>query len=112
MAEMRVFSTGIDPDDWIARRFTQTGEGRTPPISWQHLPADTKSLILLMEHREAEPGRKVQWLIYDLPPAAEGIHEDGPLPDGARLGRNDFGTMAYARRRQVPTISFNTTTLS
>ncbi|ACH85062.1 YbhB/YbcL family Raf kinase inhibitor-like protein [Acidithiobacillus ferrooxidans] len=95
MAEMKVFSTGIDPDDWIARRFTQTGDGRTPPIFWQHLPTDTKSLILLMEHREAEPGRKVQWLIYDLPPAAEGIHEDGPLPDGARLGRNDFGTMAY-----------------
>lgn len=95
MAEMKVFSTGIDPNDWIPRRFTQPGDGRTPPIFWQHLPSNTKSLVLLMEHREAEPGRKVQWLIYDLPPAAEGIHEGGPLPDGTKLGRNDFGTMAY-----------------
>jgi Phospholipid-binding protein len=42
---MRVFSTGIDPDDWIPRRFTQQGDGATPPIFWQHVPEGTKSLI-------------------------------------------------------------------
>ncbi len=95
MAEMKIFSTGIDPSDWIPRRFTQPGDGRTPPIFWQHLPPDTKSLVLLMEHREAEAGRKVRWLLYDMPPAAEGIHEGGPLPEGTKSGRNDFGTIAY-----------------
>lgn len=94
-AEMKVFSTSIDPGDWIPRRFTDSGEGITPSIFWQHLPEATQSLVLLMEHREADADHKVQWLLYDLRLGAEGIHEGGPLPDGCKVGRNDFGTLAY-----------------
>ncbi len=93
--EMKVFSTGIDPEDWIPRRFTQPGEGKTPSIFWRHLPVGTKSLVLLLEHREADANRRVHWLLYDIPPAAEGMHEGGPLPDGVVSGRNSFGTIAY-----------------
>lgn len=50
-AEMKLFSTGIDPEDWIPQRFSDPGEGITPPLSWLHLPAGTQSLVLLMEHR-------------------------------------------------------------
>lgn len=95
MAEMKVFSTGIDPEDWIPPRFTALGEGKTPSIFWQHLPEKTRSLVLVMEWREAAMGQRVHWLVYDLPPMAEGIHEGGPLPAGAKLGRNDFGESAY-----------------
>ncbi|MCE5388048.1 MAG: YbhB/YbcL family Raf kinase inhibitor-like protein [Acidithiobacillus sp.] len=94
-AEMKVFSTGIDPEDWIPPRFTAAGEGKTPSIFWLHLPERTQSLILLMEHREAEPEKKVFWLVYDIPPQIEGIAEGGPLPEGAKLGRNSFGEKGY-----------------
>ncbi|WP_291511415.1 YbhB/YbcL family Raf kinase inhibitor-like protein [Acidithiobacillus sp.] len=93
--EMKVFSTGIDPGDWIPQRFTQPGAGVTPPIFWQHLPPQTRSLVLLMEHREAKPEERIFWLVYDIPPTVEGIHEGGPLPDGAKLGRNSFGETRY-----------------
>ncbi|WP_215843935.1 YbhB/YbcL family Raf kinase inhibitor-like protein [Acidithiobacillus montserratensis] len=92
---MRVFSTGIDPDDWIPRRFTQQGDGATPPIFWQHVPEGTKSLILLMEHREADSEHRIHWLLYDIPPSIEGIHEGGPLPEGILSGRNSFGFTGY-----------------
>ena len=94
-AEMKVFSTGIDPQDWIPERFTKPGGGVTPPIFWQHLPEKTRSLVLLMEHREARPDARVFWLVYDIPPKAEGIHEGGPLPAGAKVGRNSFGEVGY-----------------
>jgi phosphatidylethanolamine-binding protein (PEBP) family uncharacterized protein len=94
-AEMKVFSTGIDPEDWIPKRFAHPGEGRTPSIFWQHLPPNTKSLVLLMEHREAESDQRVHWLLYDISPTIEGLSEGGPLPDGILTGRNSFGTLGY-----------------
>lgn len=98
--DMKVFSTGIDPGDWIPRRFTNPGNVITPSIFWQHLPDGTQSLILLMEHREADADRRVHWLIYDIPSSSEGMHEGGPLPDGALSGRNSFGDIGY--RPPVP----------
>ncbi|MBU2755453.1 YbhB/YbcL family Raf kinase inhibitor-like protein [Acidithiobacillus sp. CV18-2] len=94
-AEMKVFSTGIDPEDWIPQRFAQPGEGKIPPISWLHVPATAKSLILLMEHRGATAGERIHWLVYDIPVSAAGIPEGGPIPEGAKVGKNDFGSTGY-----------------
>lgn len=94
-AEMKVFSTGIDPEDWIPQRFAQPGEGMAPSISWLHLPDATRSLVLLMEHRGAAPGKRVHWLVYDIPPTAAGIAEGGAIPEGAKTGENDFGSECY-----------------
>ncbi|WP_248884764.1 YbhB/YbcL family Raf kinase inhibitor-like protein [Acidithiobacillus acidisediminis] len=98
-AEMKLFSTGIDPEDWIPQRFSDPGEGITPPLSWLHLPAGTQSLVLLMEHRHAPQGQRVHWLVYDLAPQLEGLREGGVLPEGAKLGKNDFGSVAYSPPR-------------
>jgi hypothetical protein len=38
MAEVKVFSTGIDPNGLILNRFTQSCNEVTPSILWQHLP--------------------------------------------------------------------------
>lgn len=95
MAEMKVFSTGIDPNDWIPHRFTQSGKGVSPSILWQHLPTGTESLILLLRHREAQSNKKIYWLLYDINPLAESIPESGPLPDKTRTGTNDFGGVSY-----------------
>lgn len=92
---MVLMSPGIDPNDWIPPRFTAEGEGRTPPLLWKHPPPATRSLILIMRRREGPENQGLHWLVYDIPPDCDEFREGGPLPEGAKTGRNDFGEVAY-----------------
>ena len=61
----------------IPVRYTQDGEGLSPPIRWGKLPAGTHSLALVVEDPDAPtPQPFVHWLVADLDP------ERGELPEG------------------------------
>jgi Raf kinase inhibitor-like YbhB/YbcL family protein len=75
-------------------RFTCSGANRSPPLSWGRLPADARSLALLMEDRDAHGGTFVHWTVWDLPVRAGGLRAGG-VPPGARQGRNSFGHDGY-----------------
>ena len=83
----------------IPTRFTCTGSGISPALSWSAPPDGTESFALVMDDPDA-PGRTwVHWVLYDVPAAEralpEGVGPKGTLPSGARQGRNDFGRTGY-----------------
>ena len=82
-------------NDTIPYRHSCDGGGVIPSFRWIHVPPQTKSLVLAMRQREAPEDQQVHWLLYDLPVMPNIIHEGGMLPEGATVGRNDFGEMAY-----------------
>jgi Raf kinase inhibitor-like YbhB/YbcL family protein len=91
-----VFSEGAA----IPRRYTCEGEDLAPPLAWSGLPEGTKSLALIVDDPDApDPNAPkrifVHWLVYDIPPDAQGLPEGGELPSGARAGRNDWGRTSY-----------------
>ena len=62
----------------IPERYTADGEGVSPPLAWQAVPANAASLVLIVEDADsptAEP--LVHAIVVDLPPA------DGNLAEGA-----------------------------
>lgn len=100
---MQLTSPCFGSGDSIPRDYTCDGSETSPPLQWFDLPAQTRSLALIVEDPDApdpaHPRRTfAHWLVYNLPPNDRGLNEgaaDGGLPVGARLGINDFGDVGY-----------------
>ena len=84
-------------------RLTCDGRDLSPELRWSGLPAETKSLALIVDDPDApDPTAPrmtwVHWVLYNIPPAATGLAEavaPGDLPVGTRQGLNDWGRTGY-----------------
>ncbi len=48
---------------------TCDGENISPPFEFGDFPSKTKSLVLVVEDRDAVPDPWVHWLVFNIPPA-------------------------------------------
>ena len=79
----------------IPKRFTGTGEDLSPPLDIGGVPAGTKELALICDDPDAPRAEPwVHWVLTGLPPSATHFDE-GRVPAGAVLGKNDFGRLGY-----------------
>src|SRR5712675_42953 len=96
---LKVTSSAFESGQGIPVRFTSEGADSSPPLQWTGVPADAKSLALIVDDPDAPVGTWVHWVLYDLPASArklaEGVAKQEQLPSGARQGRNDFGKIGY-----------------
>ncbi len=87
----------------IPVRYTADGEDISPPLAWSGVPAETKSVVVLVDDPDA-PGSMdpfAHWLVYGLPPDLDGLpegasgHAAAHLPGGALEGTNSFRLVGY-----------------
>ncbi len=81
-------------------RHTCQGADVSPPLAWSGVPAGAKSLALIVDDPDApDPAAPkvtwVHWVLYDIPPDANGLPEGAALPHGALQGTNDFQHARY-----------------
>jgi len=77
---------------------TCQGDDRSPPLAWSGVPAEARSLVLVVDDPDAPDPKAptttwVHWLLYDLPPGTAGLPEGvarAALPPGTREGLNDW----------------------
>jgi Raf kinase inhibitor-like YbhB/YbcL family protein len=82
---------------------TCDGGDSSPPLAWTGLPAETRSLALIVDDPDAPDPKApklvyVHWVLYNIPPNAGGLPEAvAPvlLPAGTREGLNDWGRTGY-----------------
>ncbi|MFZ0633509.1 MAG: YbhB/YbcL family Raf kinase inhibitor-like protein [Acidobacteriaceae bacterium] len=71
----------------------------SPALAWDAPPPATRSFALLLTDPDAPRGTFTHWLLWNLPPATRSLPESIPaqpqLPNAARQGRNDFGSIGY-----------------
>lgn len=87
----------------IPARYTCDGSDLSPPLTWTGVPADARSLALIIDDPDAPDPQAptttwVHWLLYNLPPAAGGLPEAvaaADLPPSTREGRNDWQRSGY-----------------
>jgi hypothetical protein len=87
----------------IPARHTCDDQDRSPPLAWAGVPANTQSLVLIVDDPDApDPAAPkmtwVHWLLYNIPPDAQGLPEGvavGDLPAGTRQGMNDWHRTGY-----------------
>ncbi|MGR9054173.1 MAG: YbhB/YbcL family Raf kinase inhibitor-like protein [Gammaproteobacteria bacterium] len=83
--------------------FTCDGDDVSPILRWSGVPAETKSLVLIVDDPDApDPAAPkmtwVHWLLYNLPLTLTELPRNvalGDLPTGTRAGKNDWGRTGY-----------------
>ena len=87
----------------IPSRYTCEGEDIAPALKWDGVPADARSLVLIVDDPDAPDPQApkmtwVHWVLYNIPPASTGLVEgagNGDLPAGTGEGLNDWRRTAY-----------------
>jgi Raf kinase inhibitor-like YbhB/YbcL family protein len=100
---MLLQSSAFTEQGSIPKRYTCDGENVSPPLSWSDLPANTKSLVLIVDDPDApDPAAPkmtwVHWLLYNIPPTATQLPEAvsaSTLPKGTLQGKNDWKKIGY-----------------
>ena len=88
---MRLTSSQFESSAMIPRKYTCDGEDISPPLRLDEVPADTKSVALIVEDPDAPSGNWVHWLVCDMTPQAE-------IPEGGTPGKqltNSFSRTGY-----------------
>lgn len=100
---MEISSPAFDAEQSIPTRYTCDGRDVSPPLSWSDIPAQAKSLALIVDDPDApDPAAPrmiwVHWVLYNLPVTSTGLAEAvtaAALPDGTREGLNDWKRTGY-----------------
>jgi Raf kinase inhibitor-like YbhB/YbcL family protein len=74
--------------------YTCNGENISPPLELGDIPPRTKSLVLIVEDRDAAPNPWVHWLVFNIPPTATSV-PPGHIPEGGTEGIANGGTHGY-----------------
>ena len=96
---MKLVSQAIRPGQPIPAIHSCEGEDRSPPLAWDEVPTETRSLALIADDPDAPRGTYVHWVLFNLPAdsieLAAGVPTRPELPSGARQGLNDAGDVGY-----------------
>ncbi len=87
----------------IPELFTCEGRDISPALEWSGVPAEAKSLVLIVDDPDAPDPKAprltwVHWVLYNLPPTAKGLAQalsPRDLPAGTRQGTNDWKRTGY-----------------
>jgi len=78
----------------IPKKFTCDGVNINPPLFIKDIPADSKSLVLIVDDPDASLGTWTHWLVWNIDPKGRILRENS-VPAGAIVGKNDFGKTGY-----------------
>lgn len=92
---IRVESSAFAAGGAIPMKYTCDGQNVSPPLAWSGVPAEARSLALIVDDPDAPRGTFVHWVAYAIPVTAVGLAE-GQLPAGALAGRNDARRSGYS----------------
>ena len=95
---MKITCPGFTQKEQIPRKYTCDGEEINPPLVFSDVPAEAKSLALIMEdpdvpHSIRPDGMWDHWLVWNISPETERIEEG--LPPNGVYGTNSSGGKAY-----------------
>jgi hypothetical protein len=83
----------------IPDEFSCKGRNTSPALAWTGAPANTASFALIVEDPDAPSGTYVHWVIYNIPPASQGLPQSvmkqPTLDDGTAQGSNSGGQQYY-----------------
>ena len=94
-----VTSTAFKEGQLIPANYTCDGTNVSPPLKWEQVPPETKSIVLISDDPDAPAGTWVHWVMWNIPADSKGLPENVPpdaqLPDGSRQGITDFHRPGY-----------------
>lgn len=103
MTALTLTSKSFSHNQSIPAKHTCDDKDISPALAWRDLPANTKSLVLIVDDPDApDPAAPkmtwVHWVLYNIPPDTAGLAEDASgtgLPPGTLQGMNDWQRAGY-----------------
>jgi len=98
---LKLTSTALVHGGQIPSKYTCDGQDISPPLAWSGVPAEAKSLVLIVDDPDApDPAAPkmtwVHWVLYNIPPSASVLPEAArQLPAGTLEGVNDWKRTGY-----------------
>src|SRR5579871_3378676 len=91
---MKLTSPSFQHGAKIPKVHTCEGAGYSPELVWQGLPANTKSLALIMDDPDAPHGVFIHWVAWNIDPKSNKLIEN--LPSGkVNEGTNSLNKKGY-----------------
>lgn len=95
---LQIHSPAFNDGAEIPAEYTCEGDDLSPPLVWEGIPGNARSLVLIVDDPDApDPAAPrmtwVHWLLYNLPTDTSGLPEgvaEADLPAGVRGGLNDW----------------------
>ena len=96
---IQLTSTAFAPGAPIPSQQTCDGKNLSPDLTWEGIPAETQSIVIIAEDPDALFKPFTHWVLYDLPPKTRQLPAGLPpqpfLTLGGGHGKNDFGRYGY-----------------
>ena len=100
---LKVVSEAFSDGEAIPKQFTCEGQDLSPPLAWSGVPADARSLVLIVDDPDAPDPKAprmtwVHWVLYNLPAATRELAlgvAARDLPAGTGEGLNDWKRTGY-----------------
>lgn len=95
MEPFKLKTSAFKEGEKIPAKYTCDGDDVSPLLEIRNVPANTKSLALIMDDPDASRGTPWDhWLMWNIDPATQYISEDN-IPNGAVQGNNSWGKAKY-----------------
>ena len=89
---MRIASPAFGHNVGIPKKYTCDGGDINPPLEISDVPANARSLALIVDDPDAPMGIWVNWVVYDIPVVSRIDENNVPGIQGANdFGRQDYG---------------------
>jgi Raf kinase inhibitor-like YbhB/YbcL family protein len=92
-------AASLTPGSVLPDVYTCKGASESPEVTWDGVPAGTKSLALILDDPDAPNGRFTHWLVFNIPPDSRGFARAQPnakvLANGAQQGETSAGSRGY-----------------
>ena len=82
----------------IPEKHSLQGGNLSPPLSWNNVPANTQSFVLIMDDPDAPGGTWDHWIVYNIPAGTTSLAENAGGQDGRAGGRGQRGRLSLPRR--------------
>jgi len=94
-SHMSLNSSVLQPNQEIPKVYTCYGHNISPPLHWHHLPADTRSLVIIMFDKDAPEKHRYLWARYNILLQDNWIASNAPLLRGEQDAENSWGHLGY-----------------
>lgn len=94
---MMLTSPAFAEGEPMPEKYTRFGENLMPPLKWSGIPAETKSLALIVEDPDAPRGTFRHCGVFNIPADWDELSQSADTAPGGgpRFSRNDFGNARY-----------------
>ena len=91
---MKITSPAFSDNGAIPAKYGCKGADTSPPLAFSGIPADAKSLTLIVDDPDAPGGTFRHWSVTNIPPGTTSVAEGQP-PAGGSEGQNGFGKKGW-----------------